>query len=94
MSKFFSNKSQISKQIIPKYRNHTRVLYLVAHIEKIFIPAYYEKLIKYFIVHLEYFHSDYLYDIRVSSSMSPQNQICRKWFSKGNEQGENHAVTV
>ena len=45
--------SQISNQIIPKYRKYTQVLYLVAHIENILIPAYYEK-----IYDLEYFHSD------------------------------------
>ena len=53
---FFSNK--VKSQNKSKYRNHKQVLYLVAHIENIFIPAYYEKIMKYFTVHLKYFQSD------------------------------------
>lgn len=58
---FFSNK--VKSQNKSKYRNHKQVLYLVAHIENIFIPAYYEKIMKYFTVHLKYFHSDWYLDL-------------------------------
>ena len=51
--KIFLKQSQISKQIISKFRKPTLVLYLVAHIKNIFIPAYFEKIMWYFFVHLD-----------------------------------------
>ena len=56
--KILLKQSLMSKEIISKYRNPTQFLWLVAHIEIIFIPAYYEQYeeIKYFIVHWEYCH--------------------------------------
>ena len=49
--KILLKQSLISKQIISKCRNRTQFLWLVAHIENISIPAYYEQYvkIKYFV---------------------------------------------
>ena len=55
--------SKISNQTISKYRKNTLVLYLVAHIENIVFPIYFEEIIKYFIKYWRENHSAALWKI-------------------------------
>ena len=101
--------SLISKKINSKYRKHTQVLYLVAHIENIFIPAHYEEIIKYFIAHWKYFYANWylgwLYILIMSCThltFNVMTQVSSKTSSKtkyaGNsmavKQDENHSVAL
>lgn len=88
VSIFFFQIRQIPKQVISKYKNCTQVLYLVAHIESIFIPEHYKKIIKYLIVYWKAFHSDwyvdlFLWQIMLYLRISFWIQIYRKWLVRG-----------
>ena len=101
--------SLISKKINSKYRKYTQVLYLVAHIENIFIPAHYEEIIRYFIAHWKYFYANWylgqLYILimsRTHFTFNVMTQVSSKTSPKtkyaGNimavKQDENHSVAL
>ena len=91
--------SLILKKINSKYRKHTQVLYLVAHIENIFIPAHYEEIIKYFIAHWKYFYANWylgrLYILimsRTHFTFNVMTQVSSKTSPKTKYAGNSMAV--
>ena len=81
--KVIFKQKQISTYIISKYRKHTLVLYLLAQIENTFIPIHYEKIIKYVIVHWEYFHSGPYVDLLSSRLVFKNNKTLWPLFMDG-----------
>ena len=51
------------------------MLYLVANVKNVFIPAHYKEIVKYFLMHWKYFQSDWYW-------------ICRKWLAGGRKEVE------